>query len=126
MQVIIGHTDVTSAVQESTYKIDDVKKYTAWTNANNIEKHSNLHHKIEGSFDMVFMPGYSMSYADFLTLVAANTVADITTLTLTVNNLDGAVRTINCFLDISFSPMRDPKNGSGIIVKRCTCKIKEC
>lgn len=126
MQVIIGTTDISSAVQESTYKVDEVKKYTAWTNANNIEKHSNLHSKIEGSFDMVFIPEYSMDYADFLTLVDENTVGDVTTLSLSVNNLDGQVKAINCFLTITFSPMKDTKNGSGVIVKRCTCKIKEC
>lgn len=126
MQVIIGSTDVSSAVQESTYTIDEVKKYTAWTNANNVEKHSNIHKKIEGSFDMVFLPNYSMNYSDFLTLLNANTVGDVTTITLSVNNLDGATRTINCFFNINFEPMRDPRNGSGIIVKRCTCSVKEC
>ena len=124
MQLIIGTTDFTSALQESTYSIDRVKKFTPWTNANNVEKHSNVHYKIEGSFDMVFLPDYSMDYDDFLDVVEANTVGDVTTLTLTVNNLDAEAKTINCFLDISFAPMRDMKNGT--IVKRCTCKVREC
>lgn len=126
MQVIIGSTDVSSAVQESTYAVDEVTKYTPWTNANNIEKHSNIHKKIEGTFDMVFMPNYSMEYSAFLNLLNANTVGDVTTITLSVNNLDGAMRTINCFFTINFSPMLDPKNGSNIIVKRCTCNVREC
>lgn len=124
MQLIIGTTDFTSALQESTYTIDKVKKFTPWKNANNIEKHSNVHYKIEGSFDMVFLPYYSMNYEDFLEAVEANTIDDVTLLTLSVNNLDGAAMTINCFLDIKFSPMRDMKNGT--IVKRCTCTVREC
>ena len=124
MQLIIGNTNFTSALQESTYTVDRVKKFTSWTNANNVEKHGNVHYKIEGTFDMVFLPHYSMDYEDFLDEVEENTVGDVTTLTLSVNNLDGATRTINCFLDITFAPMRDMKNGT--IVKRCTCKVREC
>lgn len=124
MQLIIGNTNFTSALQESTYTVDRVKKFTSWTNANNVEKHGNVHYKIEGSFDMVFLPYYSMNYEDFLEVVESNTINDVITLTLSVNNLDGASRTINCFLDINFRPMRDMKNGT--IVKRCTCKVREC
>lgn len=126
MQLLIGGVDVTSAIQETTYNIDRVTKYTSWVDANNVEHHSNIHHKIEGSFDMVFLPGYSMEYSAFKTLVDANTVNDVTTLTLSVNNLDGAMVTINCFLTITFKPMKDTKNGSNIIYKRCTCEVKEC
>ena len=126
MQVTIGTTDVTSAVQESTYKVDSVPKYTSWIDANNVEHHSNIHNKIEGSFDMVFLAGYSMEYSAFKTLVDANTVNGVTTLTLSVNNLDGATATINCFLKITFDPMIDTKNGSNIIFKRCTCEVREC
>ena len=126
MQVIIGTTDVTSAVQESTYKIDQKTNYEEWKNADNVVVHSNVHHKISGSFDMVFLPGYSMEYSAFLTLLNANTQGDVTTLSLSVNNLDGTVRTINCFLDISFSPIKDPHNGSNILYKRCTIKVQEC
>lgn len=126
MQLLIGGVDVTSAIQESTYKVDRLTKYTSWVDANNVEHHSNIHHKIEGSFDMVFLPGYSMEYSAFKTLVDANTVNDATTLTLSVNNLDGAMVTINCFLTITFKPMKDTKNGSDIIYKRCTCEVKEC
>lgn len=126
MQVTIGGVDVTSAVQETTYNVDRITKYTPWVDANNVEHHSNIHHKVEGSFDMVFLPGYSMEYSVFKALVDANTVNDKTTLTLSVNNLDGAMATINCFLTITFKPMRDTKNGSNIIYKRCTCEVKEC
>lgn len=124
MQLIIGNTNFTSALQESTYTVDRVKKFTSWTNANNVEKHGNVHYKIEGSFDMVFLPHYSMNYEDFLEAVESNTVNDVITLTLSVNNLDGASRTINCFLNITFAPMRDMKNGT--IVKKCTCTVREC
>lgn len=127
MQVIIGGVDVTSAVQESTYNVDSKEKYTAWTNANNVERHSNVHRKIEGTFDMVFLPGYSMEYSDFKALVDANTTSEgVTILSLSVNNLDGAVVSINCFLTISFKPMRDTRNGSNIIYKRCTISVREC
>jgi len=126
MQVILGSTDVTSAVQESTYSIDEVKKYTPWTNANNVEKHSNVHYKVEGTFDMVFLAGYSMEYSAFKTLLDANTVGDVTTITLSVNNLDGATKTINCFFDMQFQPFKDTKNGSNLIIKRATCTVKEC
>ena len=126
MQLMIGSTDVTSAVQESTYKVDQKTNYDEWKNANNVTIHSNIHKKVSGSFDMVFLPGYSMDYSDFLTLLNANTVGDVTTLSLSVNNLDGAVVTINCFFQISFSPIRDPKNGSSVLYKRCTVKLQEC
>lgn len=126
MQLLIGGVDVTPAIQESTYNVDSVTKYTPWVDANNVEHHGNIHHKIEGSFDMVFLPGYSMEYSAFKTLVDANTVNDRTTLTLSVNNLDGAMVTINCFLTITFKPMKDTKNGSNIIYKRCTCEVREC
>lgn len=127
MQLIIGGVDVTSAIQESTYAVDSIEKYTAVVNANNVEKHFNRHYKIEGTFDMVFLPGYSMEYSEFKALVDANTTADgVTIVSLSVNNLDSAVRTINCFLTISFKPMRDTKNGSNIIYKRCTISVKEC
>ena len=85
-----------------------------------------MHTKIEGSFDMVFLPGYSMEYSAFKALVDANTVGDVTIMTLSVNNLDGAMRTINCFLKITFNPMRDTKNGSNIVYKRCKCEVREC
>lgn len=126
MQFKIGTTDFTSAVQESTYKIDRVKKSVAWKNANNVEKHSNVYYKVEGSFEMVFLPGYSVEYSAFLQALADNTTNDVTVVTLSVNNMDGAITTINCFIDITFLPMKDPKNGSNILVKRCTCKLKEC
>lgn len=126
MQLKIGTTDVTSAVQESTYKIDRKAVYDEWTNANNVTKHSNIRRKISGSFDMVFLPGYSMDYDDFLTILNANTIGDVTTVSLSVNNLDGEVVTINCFFEISFSPIRDTNNGSGIYYKRCTVKLQEC
>ena len=126
MQLIIGGIDVTSAIQETTYSVDRITKYTDWKDADNIEHHSNIHYKIEGSFDMVFLPGYSMEYSAFKALVDANTINDITTLTLSVNNLDGEMVTINCYLTISFKPMRDTKNGSNIIFKRCTCEVRQC
>jgi len=130
MQVILGTgagaIDVTSAVQESTYEVDRVKKYIAWTSADNVEVHENVHYKIEGIFDMVFMPNYSMEYEDFLEALSDNTVGDVVTMQLTVNNLDEELRTIECFVDIKFTPIKDPKNGSGIKVKRCTCTVKEC
>lgn len=126
MQLKIGTTDVTSAVQESTYKIDRKPIYEEWKNANNVTIHSNIHRKISGSFDMVFLPGYSMEYDDFLTILNANTVGDVTTVSLSVNNLDGEVVTINCFFEITFSPIRDTNNGSNISYKRCTVKLQEC
>ena len=126
MQVIIGTTDVSSAIQETTYKVDRIERYTSWVDANNVEHHSNRHYKIEGSFDMVFLAGYSMEYSAFKTLLDSATVNGVTTLTLSVNNLDGATQTINCFLTITFKPMRDTKNGSNIIFKRCTCEVREC
>lgn len=126
MYVKIGNTDVTSAVQETTYKVDREKQYDSWVNANNVERHRNIRYKIVGSFDMVFIPGYSMSYADFKALVDANTVGDVTTITLSVNNLDGANATIQCFLDITFDPIIDLKNGSNLLYKRCRVSIQEC
>ena len=130
MQVILGTgagaTDVTSAVQESTYEVDRVKKYIAWKSANNIEVHENVHYKVEGTFDMVFMEDYSMDYDDFLSALTSATTGDVVKMQVTVNNMDEALTTIDCFLDIKFSPIKDPKNGSGYKVKRCTCTIKEC
>lgn len=126
MQVRIGGVDVTPAVQESTYRVDRDTLFEAWENANNVTIHSNVHHKINGSFDMVFLPGYSMEYSDFLALVNANTVGDVTTISLSVNNLDGAVVTIRCFLTIKFNPIRDTKNGSNILFKRATIQVREC
>lgn len=126
MQVRIGGVDVTPAVQESTYRVDRDPLFEAWENANNVTIHSNVHHKINGSFDMVFLPGYSMEYSDFLALVNANTVGDVTTISLSVNNLDGAVVTIRCFLTIKFNPIRDTKNGSNILLKRATIQVREC
>lgn len=126
MQVRIGGVDVTPAVQESTYRVDRDTLFEAWENANNVTIHSNVHHKINGSFDMVFLPGYSMEYSDFLALVNANTVGDVTTISLSVNNLDGAVVTIQCFLTIKFNPIRDTKNGSNILLKRASIQVREC
>lgn len=127
MQVIIGTTDVTSAVQETSYSVDRNRKFTSWTNANNVEVHSNIHYKIEGSFDMVFLPTYSMNYSDFLALINENTTAQgVTTLSLSVNNLDGQVVTINAYVDIEFKPMRELKNGSGLIFKKCKVTVQEC
>lgn len=126
MQVVIGNTDVTSAVQESTYKVDSVKKYTSWKTGDNTEILENVHYKVEGSFDMVFLAGYSMEYSAFKTLLDANTSGGVTTLSLTVNNLDEALTTINCVLDIAFSPIKYTRNGSNLTVKRCTVTLREC
>lgn len=127
MQVLLGETDVTSVVQENSYKIDKVTKYNAWKNANRVEVWSNVHEKIEGSFTAVFIPDLTMSYADFKTaLDAVTTARKVTTMSLTVNNEDGALETINAHVTIEFEPMIDLKNGSDIIFKRATITVKEC
>lgn len=125
MYLKIGNTDVTSAVQESTYKIDRVKSFERWFDANNREHHSNVHYKVSGSFDMVFLPS-SIEYDDFKSLIDDNTIGDVTTLSLSVNNLDGEIVSIDCFITISFSPIIDLKNGSGVHYKRCTISVQEC
>jgi len=127
MQVLLGTTDVTSVVQEKSYKVDKVPKYKAWKNANNVEVWSNLHYKVEGSFEAVFIPGLTMSYSDFKTaLDAVTTARGVTTLSLTVNNEDGVLETINAHVTINFEPMIDLKNGSNIIFKKATITVKEC
>lgn len=126
MRVVIGGVDVTSAVQESTYKIDSVAKYEEWKDAGNKRHRGNIHYKVEGTFDMVFLPVYSMEFSTFLSLLNANTADGVTTLSLSVNNLDGQVRIIRCFVTIESMPMRYTKNGSDIVVKRCTVTIEEC
>ena len=127
MQVLFGTTDVTSVVQETSYKIDKVTKYNAWKNANNVEVWSNIHYKIEGSFKAVFIPDLTMSYEDFKTAFDAVTTArKVTTLSLTVNNEDGTLETINAHVTISFDPMVDLNNGSDIIFKSATITVKEC
>ncbi len=124
MQVIIGDLDVTSAVQESTYQIDKETRFEEWLNANNVTRHDNVYHKIAGTFDMVFIPGYSIEYSDFLEAVQSNTIADVTNLSLTVNNLDEQLVNIRCFMQIAFLPIRDL--GNGTTYKRCTVTIEEC
>lgn len=126
MQVLLGATDVTSVVQEKSYKIDKVPKYNAWKNGNNVEVWSNLHYKIEGSFKAVFIPDLTMSYSDFKTAFDAVTSNGVTTLSLTVNNEDGALEVINAHVLIDFDPMIDLKNGSNIIFKKATITVIEC
>jgi hypothetical protein len=128
MQVILGSgasaVDVTSAIQESTYSIDSVEKYTSWNDASFVEHRYAIYKKIEGSFEMVFIPDYSIAYSDFLTALESVTQDGITTLSLTVNNLDEELKTINCFVEIQFMPIL--KISDNLKYKRCTINIKEC
>ena len=128
MQVLIGSgntaVDVTSAVQESTYSIDSVKNYTSWTDASFVEHRFALYSKVQGSFEMVFIPDLTMSYSDFMSALASATSGGITTLSLTVNNLDEELKEINCFVEIAFDPIQ--KISDNLKYKRCTVTIKEC
>jgi hypothetical protein len=124
MQVLLNNVDVTSAVQESTYKVDSVEKSTSWTDASFVDHKFAIYHKIQGSFDMVFIPDLTLSYADFLTALGAVTASGVTRISLTVNNLNEELRTIDCFLKIEFEPIRKISNSTKY--KRCTVTIQEC
>ena len=124
MQVKIGNTDVTAAVQESTYEVNQESHFESWVNANNVTMHTNPYKKVSGTFDMVFIPGLSMEYSTFLNLLTENTVGDVTSISLSVNNLDGALMNINAFVTVKMDPIRDLKNG--YYYKRANIKVEEC
>jgi len=131
MQVIIGSTDITEYIQEKTYDINAQRSYTSWTDSNFREHRDNIYEKISGSFQMVFFDGYSVNgvtvdkFADLLDLVEANTTDGVTTLRLTVNNLNAELKTISCYVDIQANPMLYAKNGSNVVVKRVTFNVQE-
>lgn len=116
--------DITAGIQESTYSIDSVKKYTSWNDASFKEHRYAIHEKIEGSFEMVCIPNLTIAYSDFLTALNSATVGGITTLSLTVNNLDEELKEIECFVEITFNPIQ--KISDDIKYKRFTITIKEC
>ena len=135
MQVKIGQTDVTQYVQEKSYNIDSVDDYIEWKDANRRTHRGGYSPKVMGSFEMVFIDGYTVSsggqssvvdhYGDFLTLLANNMTDKVLTISLTVNNLNNVLKTIQCYCDITTKSVRYTKNGSNCIVKRMTINIKE-
>ena len=122
MQVLINSVDVTSCVQESTYKVDLVDEYKSWIDGAGIEHRTGYRSKVRGTFDAVFLAGYSMEYSVFKAAVDAATTNKVLTLSLTVNNLDGELKTINAFYNIEFHPMRQ---ATGAVYKRATITIDE-
>ena len=132
MQVKIGSTDVTQYVQEKTYDINAEKKYTStWTDSNHVEHRDGAYEKITGTFQMVFIDGYTANntivdgFSDFLTLLSNNTSGGVTAMSVTVNNQNGVLKTISAYVDLKASPMRYPNNGSHAVVKRVTVTVKE-
>lgn len=132
MQVKIGTTDVTEFVQEKTYNINAEQEFiSSWIDANRVTHKDGAYEKIKGSFQMVFIDGYTLNnavvdhFGDVLTLLANNTSQGVTTLSLTVNNQNGLLKTISCYVKIKANPMRYTNNGSNAVVKRVIFNIEE-
>lgn len=123
MQVVINDVDVTSCVQESTYNIDLKEEYKSWRDAAGYEHREAYRSKIKGTFDMVFISGYSLDYATVKSALDAATTDHVLTITLTVNNLNGASQTIYAYYRIDFKPMRRISNA--VTYKRATITIEE-
>ncbi len=131
MQVSIGNTDISQYVQEKSYKIDSEDEYTEWKDSVGHKHRGGYISKVSGSFELVFIDGWTQNntpvdgYGDFLTLIANNSTDKKLTITLTVNNLNNATRTIVCYYKLTTNEFKYTHNGSNCVVKRVLMTIEE-
>lgn len=86
MTATINGTDISSYINESSYKMNQYDDYKEWVDGNRIKHHEIMRHFIKGSFDMIFLT--ELDLTTFLTLLGNNTVNGITTITLYVQNIN--------------------------------------